>query len=109
MASSGVGVEVPGMHPTTISGGTETMFTTPHVSRAERTSARRVRRTLAVVAGAVSAATLALSAPALAGVGTFGPIDPDHGFPTWYDDGNGGKLALCLDGPPLCLAGVPNP
>jgi Abnormal spindle-like microcephaly-assoc'd, ASPM-SPD-2-Hydin len=73
-----------------------------------RTSARRARRSIAVAAGAVTAAMLALSAPALAGVGTFGPVDPDHGFPTWYDDGNGGKVALCLDGPPMCLAGVPN-
>src|SRR5919112_569532 len=97
------------MHPTPL-GRTETLSSMPHPSRAPRSSAaRRIRRTFAVVAGAVSAATLALSAPALAGVGTFGPIDPDHGFPPWYDDGNGAKLALCLDGPPMCLAGVPNP
>src|SRR3954454_11288105 len=76
--------------------------------RVAHRSARCVRRSIILAASAVTAA-LALSAPALAGVGTFGPADPDHGFPAWYDDGNGAKLALCLDGPPLCLAGVPNP
>jgi hypothetical protein len=80
-----------------------------HLRGAARSSLRRARRSFAIAAGAVTAAALGLSAPALAGVGTFGPIDPDHGFPTWYDDGNGAKLELCLDGPPLCLAGVPNP
>src|SRR3954447_3668090 len=76
--------------------------------RVAHRSARRARRSIIVAASAVTAA-LALSAPALAGVGTFGPADPDPGFPARDDDGNGAKPALCLDGPPMCLAGVPNP
>jgi hypothetical protein len=69
---------------------------------------RRLPRSIAVTAGVLVAAAFAAPA-APAGVGTSGPVDPDHGFPTWYDDLNGARLALCLDGPPLCLAGVPNP
>jgi hypothetical protein len=50
-----------------------------------------------------------VAAPAYAGVGNHGPIDPSHGFPAWYDDGAGHKLQPCLDGPPLCLSGLPDP
>jgi hypothetical protein len=38
-----------------------------------------------------------------------GPRDPDHGFPVWYQDSKGLLLELCIDGPPLCLEGLPNP
>ena len=38
-----------------------------------------------------------------------GPIDPRHGFPTWYQDDQGLRLALCLDTNGLCLAEIPNP
>jgi hypothetical protein len=38
-----------------------------------------------------------------------GPIDPRHGFPLWYQDDQGLRLALCLDTNGLCLAEIPNP
>jgi hypothetical protein len=38
-----------------------------------------------------------------------GPIDPRHGFPLWYQDEQGLRLALCLDTNGLCLAEIPNP
>jgi hypothetical protein len=38
-----------------------------------------------------------------------GPIDPRHGFPMWYQDEQGLRLALCLDTNGLCLAEIPNP
>jgi hypothetical protein len=73
-----------------------------------RTSRRaRLLRRIAPLAAAVGATMVA--APAYAGVGTHGPIDPGHGFATWYDDGEGHKLQLCLDGPPHCLAALPDP
>lgn len=37
-----------------------------------------------------------------------GPIDPRHGFPMWYQDDQGLRLALCLDTNGLCLAEIPN-
>jgi hypothetical protein len=77
-------------------------------ARRDHGRVRRARRAMSIAA-AVSAVAGALAASAAqAGVGVPGPADPDHGFPTWYDDLNGARLALCLDGPPLCLAGVPN-
>jgi hypothetical protein len=38
-----------------------------------------------------------------------GPIDPRIGFPLWYQDEQGLRLALCLDTNGLCLAEIPNP
>lgn len=38
-----------------------------------------------------------------------GPIDPRHGFPLWYQDDQGLRLALCLDTNGRCLAEIPNP
>jgi Abnormal spindle-like microcephaly-assoc'd, ASPM-SPD-2-Hydin len=73
-----------------------------------RTSRRaRLLRRIAPLAAAAVGATM-VAAPAYAGVGTHGPIDPGHGFATWYDDGAGHKLQLCLDGPPHCLAALPD-
>jgi hypothetical protein len=37
-----------------------------------------------------------------------GPIDPNTGFPLWYEDANGLRLALCLDNSPLCLSTLPD-
>ena len=37
-----------------------------------------------------------------------GPVDLAHGFPSWYGDGAGLRLALCLD-PGLCLGSPPDP
>ncbi len=49
-----------------------------------------------------------LAQPAKA-VETVGPIVPEHGFPFWYEDSTGLRLELCIDGPPLCLEGLPDP
>jgi hypothetical protein len=68
--------------------------------------ARLMRRIAPVAALVVGSAMMA--GPAYAGVGTHGPIDPDTGFASWYDDGAGHKLQLCLDGPPKCLAALPD-
>jgi hypothetical protein len=38
-----------------------------------------------------------------------GPVDPRIGFPLWYQDDQGLRLALCLDTNGLCLAEIPNP
>ncbi|HEX8285146.1 MAG TPA: choice-of-anchor D domain-containing protein [Pyrinomonadaceae bacterium] len=37
-----------------------------------------------------------------------GPVDPRVGFPLWYQDDQGLRLALCLDTNGLCLAEIPN-
>jgi hypothetical protein len=37
-----------------------------------------------------------------------GGIDPDTGFPIWYQDNNGTKLKLCVDSD-MCLGGDPRP
>lgn len=73
---------------------------------------RRNRATvLAAVVGSILALlTLmaALAQPARA-VERVGPIVPEHGYPFWYEDSTGLRLELCIDGPPLCLEGLPNP
>jgi hypothetical protein len=38
-----------------------------------------------------------------------GPVSPDHGFPLWYQDDAGLRLALCLDPGGLCLDTPPDP
>lgn len=38
-----------------------------------------------------------------------GPIDVRHGFPLWYQDDTGQRLALCLDGGGLCISPLPDP
>src|SRR4051794_1647196 len=81
------------------------------VNSRRRERARVLRRFLRGLAPAAALAfALATSAgPAFAGVGTHGPVDPADGFPAWYDDGAGHKVQPCLDGPPLCLNGLPDP
>src|SRR5207302_5651661 len=37
-----------------------------------------------------------------------GPVDALNGYPTWYEDGTGLRLALCLI-PGTCLSILPNP
>ena len=69
---------------------------------------RRWRRVIAPVAGLACGLAM-VAAPAYAGVGAHGGIDPAHGFPAWYDDGAGHRLQPCLDGPPLCLSALPDP
>jgi hypothetical protein len=72
-----------------------------------RALARRPSRRLApaALAGAAAlAAGLAGAGPAHAALAAVGPVDPATGFPAWYQDGNGLRVGLCLDGPPFCLA-----
>ncbi len=73
---------------------------------------KRSRTTiLAALLGSVIAVLglmVVLAQPAKA-VETVGPIVPEHGFPFWYEDSNGLRLELCIDGPPLCLEGLPDP
>jgi hypothetical protein len=45
---------------------------------------------------------LANAERAVAQLTAFGPISPDNGFPTWYRDGAGTQLDLCLSNPALC-------
>jgi len=77
-------------------------------TRFQRTAAAtmaRPNRTLRVALTALLAtvATTALVAPAQANLAALGPNDPATGAPAWFQDGNGLKLGLCLDGPPYCL------
>jgi hypothetical protein len=58
------------------------------------------RGTLTVHADAAStpAVTVALSGTGFAGSSAVSPgVRPDDGFPTWYQDGNGVRLAPCID------------
>jgi hypothetical protein len=57
-----------------------------------------VRRGLLVLAAA-SAAALALTAPAHANLAVTGLMNPQTGFPAWYEDGNGTRLELCIADP----------
>lgn len=56
----------------------------------------------ALVAGL--AVVFSFVSPAGAALGATGGVNPDTGFPFWYEDTNGLRLDLCLDGPPNCLA-----
>jgi len=76
-----------------------------------RISPTRWRVRLAMtVAVTLAAGIAAMAPPASAELSGIGPVDTaGHGFPLWYEDGNGLRLDLCLDGPPNCLAGLVNP
>lgn len=69
---------------------------------------RRTRAAALVAALGVGAATAAFVpatavTPDNAGIRVVGPLSPEHGFPTYYEDANGTKLEPCLDGDdPLC-------
>jgi hypothetical protein len=70
-----------------------------------RVSPSRLRSAAAILVAALAlAASALLAGPAHARLGAVGPVNPATGFPDWYQDGNGLKLQLCLDGPPFCLA-----
>src|ERR1051325_2406688 len=47
--------------------------------------------------------------PVHAQLSKVGPIDPNTGFPFWYEDSKGVRLSTCLDTGGLCLATLPNP
>jgi hypothetical protein len=38
-----------------------------------------------------------------------GPIDPNTGFPFWYEDSKGVRLKSCIDVGGLCLSNLPDP
>lgn len=72
-----------------------------------REGSRAVKNTLIALAVALLAglASIAWFAPSAgAALGATGQVNPDTGFPFWYEDTNGLRLDLCLDGPPNCLA-----
>jgi hypothetical protein len=71
--------------------------------RARGFSAAVIFTALVLVASFVS-----FSASAQTAQGQVGPINPDTGFPYWYQDANGLRLELCLDNNPLCLTTVPD-
>lgn len=54
-------------------------------------------------------ALMLVLAPQARAVERAGPVDPQNGYPLWYEDSTGLRLDLCIDGPPLCLEGLPDP
>jgi hypothetical protein len=69
----------------------------------------RVRSALAIGA-TLALAIAAVAQPASAELSGVGPADAGgHGYPLWYEDANGLRLDLCLEGPPNCLEGLVNP
>ncbi len=77
-----------------------------------RIGGEAIRASLVLALALLAALMLAafvLVRPALAVPEQVGPVNANHGYPNWYGDSNGLKLGLCLDGPPLCLEGLPNP
>jgi hypothetical protein len=70
---------------------------------------RRLRASIAALATALLAA-LALGAPAQAALSDVGDPVPAHGFPEWYQDGSGLRLALCVENAdPFCTSTAPDP
>jgi hypothetical protein len=63
---------------------------------------RRGRR-IALSAAAAALGSIAVAAPGANAAVTTSANDPATGFPHAYTDGNGLSLALCVDGPPLCI------
>src|SRR5215217_4938874 len=47
--------------------------------------------------------------PVQAQLSKVGPIDPNTGFPFWYEDSRGVRLQTCLQPGGLCLSTLPNP
>ncbi|HKP12379.1 MAG TPA: chitobiase/beta-hexosaminidase C-terminal domain-containing protein, partial [Blastocatellia bacterium] len=71
--------------------------------------ARRVGVAAFFTALALVASLAGFSASAQTTQGQVGPINPDTGFPFWYQDTNGLRLELCLDNNPNCLTTLPDP
>ncbi len=67
------------------------------------------RLVAAMLVPALVVGVMAASAPtaSAAGGGSVGPVDPALGFPTFFGDTTGQKLAPCLDGLPMCTATAP--
>lgn len=66
-----------------------------------RTSARRTLTTaaaaFAVLVSATALAVAQVDAGPPQGLVAVGPTSSEHGFPVWYEDGNGVRLEQCLD------------
>ena len=90
----------------------DTKITTPGAARL-RTGAGSTRRRIARMLGALASgllAALALGAPAHAALTAAGPVVPRHGFPEYYQDASGLRLALCVENDdPFCTNVAPNP
>jgi hypothetical protein len=70
---------------------------------------RGARRLLAVAATALLAA-LGAASPAGAALSAVGPVVPSYGFPEYYQDASGLRLALCVENEdPFCSNVAPNP
>jgi Chitobiase/beta-hexosaminidase C-terminal domain/Bacterial Ig-like domain len=78
-------------------------------SAAKRT--RLIIRSTALIAIMVFSAFVFFFAshPAQAQLSKVGPVDPNTGFPFWYEDSKGVRLQSCLDVGGLCLSNLPNP
>src|SRR6476620_11713174 len=70
----------------------------------DRSISARIRALLGAFTLALLA-TAALASSASAALSKTGPINPANQFPTWYADGDGLALEMCLTGAPNCLAG----
>src|SRR3954453_7308817 len=84
-----------------------------HAARRHSRGPTHSKRSMAVV---LTAAMAALALPAVAGsaeavvpAAVSPAIDPDIGFPPWYQDTNGTRLQLCIDPADPCLAGSTAP
>jgi len=67
----------------------------------------RGRRLLALAAGLLAA--LCAAAPAHAALTGVGPVVPRLGFPEWYQDESGLRVALCVENDdPFCTTTAPN-
>src|SRR4051812_21938816 len=72
------------------------------------TGARRARRLVQTLAASLLAA-LAIGAPAHAALTATGLVVPAHGFPEYYQDATGLRLALCVENAdPFCTSTAPN-
>jgi hypothetical protein len=75
---------------------------------ATTTGARRARRLVQTLAASLLAG-LAIGAPAHAALTATGPVVPEHGFPEYYQDATGLRLALCVENAdPFCTSTAPN-
>jgi hypothetical protein len=76
------------------------------------TTTRTFRRRSVQILGALAAsllAALALEAPAHAALTATGPVVPAHGFPEYYQDASGLRLALCVENADaFCTSTAPN-
>jgi len=56
---------------------------------------------------AAAAALFPMAAASAQGLAAVGPLNPNHGFPEWYEDSNGLRMAGCSEDVGLCLLEAP--